>query len=157
LSVTDPTIAAARDILGDSLDELRKALDGCSAEQLNRRPAGEDTNGLAVLATHALGSTRSWLSLAVDATLPERDRDAEFRVVVEDPAAFMVQVDTLAGACRALLETARPFDPGRVGAAPWRTYGAEEPVTAAWALLHALEHLREHIGHAQLTRQLLHR
>ena len=153
--MTDPTIAAARDILGDSLDELRKALDGCSAEQLNRRPAGEDTNGLAVLAAHALGSTRSWLSLAVGAPLPERDRDAEFQVVEEDPAAFMERHDALAGECRALLETDHPFEPARIGTAPWRTYGEEEPVTAAWALLHALEHLREHVGHAQLTRQLL--
>ena len=36
-----------------------------------------------------------------------------------------------------------------------RTDGAGEPVTWAWALLHALGHLREHVGHAQLTRQLL--
>jgi hypothetical protein len=25
---------------------------------------------------------------------------------------------------------------------------------AAWALMHALEHLREHLGHMALTRQL---
>lgn len=153
--MADPTVVAARDILGDSLDELRKALDGCSADQLNRPPAGEGTNGLAVLATHALGSTRSWLSLATGATLPERDRDAEFLVVVEDAGAFMAEVDARMSECRALLAAERPFDPGRVGTAPWRTYGDDEPVTAAWALLHALEHLREHVGHAQLTRQLL--
>jgi hypothetical protein len=152
--VADPTIEAARDILGDSLDEFRKALDGCSSDELNRRPAGDDTNGLAVLATHAMHSSRSWLSLAVSAPLPDRDRDAEFRVVVEDAGAFMATFDALAGECRALIETDLPFDPGRLGTAPWRTYNSDEPVTAAWALLHALEHLREHVGHAQLTRQL---
>jgi hypothetical protein len=48
------------------------------------------------------------------------------------------------------------FDPGAVGRPSWRSDDGEEPpVTAAWALLHALEHLREHVGHAQLTRQLL--
>ena len=91
----------------------------------------------------------------MNAPLPERDRDAEFLVVVEDPAVFMSRVDVLAEECRALLRTEDPFEPGRVGTAPWRTYGEDEPVTAAWALLHALEHLREHVGHAQLTRQLL--
>jgi Protein of unknown function (DUF664) len=151
--VTDPTYIAASDLLADSLRELRKALEGCTAEDLNRRPAGEDTNGLAVLVTHALGSTRSWLSLATRAPLPERDRDAEFRVVVEDPTAFMAAFDDQAEACLALLEVEGPFEPGREGTAPWRT-DADEPVTAAWALLHALEHLREHVGHAQLTRQL---
>jgi hypothetical protein len=151
----DPTIAAARDILADSVEGLRAALDGCTAEELNRRPAAEDSNSLAVLATHALASTRSWLSLAVGAALPERDRDAEFLAVVEDPTRFMAGIDEAAAACRSLLETDDPFEPGRVGTAPWRTYGSDDPVTAAWALLHALEHLREHVGHAQLTRQLV--
>jgi len=32
--------------------------------------------------------------------------------------------------------------------------GQAEVVAGAWALLHAVEHLSEHSGHAQLTRQL---
>lgn len=35
-----------------------------------------------------------------------------------------------------------------------RMSGGAEQVSAAWALLHALEHLREHVGQMQLTRQL---
>jgi hypothetical protein len=35
-----------------------------------------------------------------------------------------------------------------------RTLPRPEPVTAAWALLHALEHVGLHLGHAQITRQL---
>ncbi len=153
--MTDPTIEAARDILGDSLIELRKALDGCSAEELNRRPAGEDTNGLAVLATHALHSSRSWLSLAVGVPLPDRDRDAEFLVVVADAAEFMATFDALAAECTAFVGSDAAFDPARLATPTWRTYDPDQPVTAAWALLHALEHLREHVGHAQLTRQVL--
>jgi hypothetical protein len=30
----------------------------------------------------------------------------------------------------------------------------DEQVSAAWALIHAVEHLREHVAHAELTRQL---
>ncbi len=153
--MTDPIIEAARDILSDSLDELRKALEGATADELNRRPAGEDTNGLAVLVTHALDSTRSWLSLAVDAPLP-RPRSRR-RVPGGGPGhrrAFMAWFESMAAECRGLVGPDRTFDPGREGTAPWRTYGSDEPVTAAWALLHALEHLREHVGHAQLTRQL---
>ncbi len=33
--------------------------------------------------------------------------------------------------------------------------GADGAPTRAFAFLHALEHLREHVGHAQLTRQVL--
>lgn len=152
----DPTIAAARDIVVDSFAELRTAIEGCTVDQLNRRPAGEDTNGLAVLVTHTLHSTRAWLSLAVGAPLPDRDRPAEFAVVVDDPAAFLEIFDTFAADCRTLLDTDAPFEAGRVGTAPWRAGDlAQEPVTAAWALLHAIAHLREHVGHAQLTRQVV--
>ena len=108
-----------------------------------------------MLVTHALHSTRAWLSVAVAATLPDRDRPAEFTASAADLDAFLAGVAELSSDCRALLEHAGPFDPGRVGTAPWRPGDlAQEPVTAAWALIHALVHLREHVGHAQLTRQL---
>jgi hypothetical protein len=152
--VSDPTIAAARDILADSLEELRMAVEGCTAGDLNRRPAGDDTNPLGVLVTHAMHSTRAWLSLATGAPLPERDRPAEFVVVVDDADAFMAWLRSMSDECTALLEGDAPFDPGATGLAPWRVDRSDEPVTSAWALLHALEHLREHVGHAQLTRQL---
>ncbi|MGH2630310.1 MAG: DinB family protein [Actinomycetota bacterium] len=153
----DPTIEAARDLLADSLAELRKAVAGCSADELNRRPVDDDTNPLAVLATHAMHSTRSWLSLATGAPLPERDRPAEFRAVVDDPDAFIGWLDAIGDECRSLLQGGATYDPGASASAPWSTVGSDEPVTAAWALLHALEHLREHVGHAQLTRQVLER
>ncbi len=151
----DPTIEAARNLLADSLVEMRKAVDGCSTDQLNARPGGDDTNGLAVLVTHAMHSTRAWLSLATGAPTPERDRPSEFRVVIDDPDAFMAWFDAIGEECRSLLDRELTFDPGAVGRPSWRSDdGDEPPVTAAWALLHALEHLREHVGHAQLTRQL---
>jgi uncharacterized damage-inducible protein DinB len=152
--VPDPTIEAARDILDDSLREMRAALLGSSTAELNRRPSGDDTNSIAVLVTHAMHSTRSWLSLATGAPLPDRDRPAEFLVIAEDPAAFTAWFDEMAADCRALLDDDVRFEPGATHVAPWQTDEDAEPVTAAWALLHALEHLREHVGHAQLTRQV---
>jgi hypothetical protein len=56
----------------------------------------------------------------------------------------------MAAECRARLDAAEIFDPTAIRPTP-----EAEPVTAAWALLHALEHLREHVAQAQLTRQLL--
>jgi len=151
--VADPTIEAAREVLVASLDELLKTLDGLPSEDLNRRPAGEGSNPLAVIAAHALFSTRSWLSLATGAPLPERDRPAEFRTVAG--AGFLGWVDGIAAECRRLLDGDVAFDPGRTGTAPWRSDDPTAPITAAWALLHALDHLGEHVGHAHLTRQLL--
>ena len=152
-SVSDPVIDAARAILADGLDELRRATADLSTEDLNRRPAGGETNPLAVIATHALASTRSWLSLATGAPLPPRDRPAEFRAVADD--GFASWIDARISECLDLLNEGVTFDPAREGTAPWRSQGADEPVTAAWALLHALSHLNEHVGHAHLTRDLL--
>jgi hypothetical protein len=36
----------------------------------------------------------------------------------------------------------------------WTSSGRAEVVSGAWALLHAVEHLSEHVGHAKLTKQL---
>jgi len=153
--VSDPIIAGARAVLDEALDELRAVIVSLDADTLNRLPLPDDTNSLAVLVVHALASTRSWLSLATGADLPPRERDAEFRTVVVDPALFLADVDQVAAACRALLDPGIAFDPERRGVAPWVTGElADQPVTAAWALLHALTHIHEHVGHAQLTRQL---
>ncbi len=154
--MTDPVFTAARAILDETLAGLRSAVEGASPDLLNRRPAGEDTNTIAVIVTHALHGTRAWLSLATAVAPPVRDRPAEFRTIAEDTDGFLTIVDALAADCRSLLETEEPFDPTRTGTAPWRSgAGADEPVTAAWALVHAFEHLGQHTAHAQLTRQIL--
>lgn len=152
--MTDPIITAAREILDDSLAELRVAAVGATPDELNRRPAGPDTNSIAVLVVHSLTSTRSWLSVATGAPLPERDRDAEFVTVTESEAALLAFLDQMAGECRALLAADAPFD-AAVERATHRRSDAPDTAQAGWALLHALEHLREHVAHTQLTRQLL--
>src|SRR3954468_20335018 len=129
-NMSDPLIDAARDLLAESLDELRRATADLSTEDLNRRPAGGETNSLAVIATHALASTRSWLGLATGTPLPPRDRPAEFRAVADD--GFASSVDARIAECMVLLNEGVTFDPAREGTAPWRSVGADEPVTAAW-------------------------
>jgi DinB superfamily len=152
--VSDPTVEAAAEILREALSDLRGAVEGMSADELNRRPAGEDTNSIAVLATHSMHSTRAWLSVAVGAEPPERDRPAEFRVVASNDELLSL-LDEMGTECVSLLDGAT-YDPDRTGLAPWRQGRlADQPVSAAWALIFALAHLREHVAHAQLTRQLL--
>jgi hypothetical protein len=152
--MSDPTVEAAAEILRPALADLRGAVEGLSADELNRRPGGEDTNSIAVLATHSMHSTRAWLSVAVGAEPPARDRPAEFRVVASTDE-LLALLDEIGAECVSLLDGAT-FDPDRTGLAPWRQGPeADEPVPAAWALIHALVHLREHVAHAQLTRQLI--
>lgn len=150
--MADPLVTAAREILVESLAELRSAVAGLPPDALNRRLAVEGSNPMAVIVVHALASTRSWVSLAVAAPLPPRDRPAEFETVADD--GYLAWVDERIAECLALLDGVEAFDTAREGVAPW-TSDPDQPVTAGWALLHAISHLGEHVGHAQLMRDLL--
>jgi DinB superfamily len=150
VAASDPTIEAARGFVKESLDSMRAAIVGAPAEGLNTRPAGDDTNPVAVLVVHAVNSTRWWLSLALGFPLPERDRPSEFLTTVSGADELLALFDPVAAGCRALLDTDATFEAGAVREDP---RGGEQ-VTAVWALMHAVEHLREHVAHAELTRQL---
>ena len=147
--MSDPTIVAASGLLDDSLNAMREVIGGVGAEALDWRP-GEDTNSIAVLAVHSMHSTRAWLSTATGSPLPERDRPSEFLATSNGVEELLRFFDAMAADCRALLDTSEPFDAGAIR----RTHNEGETVTGAYALLHALEHLREHVAHAQLTRQV---
>ena len=145
----DPIIEAAREIFDESVDHLREAIDGLAPEALAWQPAGEDSNSITVLAVHGLHSSRWWLSIARGLPFPERDRPSEFVAESASDTELMAFVDTMAAECRARLDPAEAFDPATIRPTP-----EAEAVSAAWALLHALEHFREHVAQAQLTRQL---
>lgn len=155
MSNDDPFLAAAREVLSLALSEIRGCVEEAPAAALNWRPGGDDTNSIAVLAVHAVASTRSWLSVAIGAARPDRDRDAEFLAIADDGTAFLEQFDAVAGDCAALLDTPPTIDWSAMRTAHSRP-GSDLPrsVLAAWALIHALEHLREHQGQMFLTRQL---
>ncbi len=151
----DPLLTSARAVLRAARDDMRAAIDRLPTDALNWRPAGDDTNSIAVLATHSLGSTHLWLSVAVDAPRPDRDRPTEFEFTARDSAALLASVDDTFDTCLALVDKSRTVDWSSLRAAQPAPGDAEtRQVFAAWALLHALEHLREHVGQMSLTRQL---
>jgi uncharacterized damage-inducible protein DinB len=149
-SMSEALIQAAVDLLDDSLAAVRAAIAGAPLEALAWRPPAEDANPLVVLAVHAMHSTRWWLSVATGAEMPERDRPSEFLATASDPDELRSFVDRMSSECRVLLTSADRFDP----AATWTSSTDGEVVTRGWALLHALEHLREHAAQALLTWQL---
>ena len=150
----DPILIASQHILKTAVDDLRGSVDSASADALNWRPAGDDTNSLAVLAVHSMTSTRSWFSVAVGAPLPERDRPAEFLASASGAAELITFVEAMERDCVKLLDEAQDVDWSTVRRTHARPNDASERVSAAWALMHALEHLREHTGQMLLTRQL---
>jgi hypothetical protein len=72
----------------------------------------------------------------------------------DDPAALMAFLGDFSEQCRAVLKNAGDVDWSASRKTHARPGNAPEEVPAAWALIHALEHLREHVAHLGLTRQL---
>jgi hypothetical protein len=152
--MADPIITATRELAGDAFDVLRRSVDGLDADALNRRPGGPDTNSIAVLVTHALGATRLLMNLAVGAPLPARDRDAEFTASVTGADALRGAIDTIAAECLAILDAAGSVD-WNAPRSRTRADGSVWEMTAAYAMLHALDHLRGHADEAALTKHVL--
>ncbi len=154
--MSDPFLAAAREILDLVLEEFREAISRATPEMLNERPGGEGTNSITVLSLHAMHSTRSWLAAAVGAPRPARNRADEFVATMPDDATLLSFMESMQADCQRLLDEARDIDWSAMRETHVRP-GGDMPtqVTAAWALMHAIEHLREHVGHVGLTRQLL--
>jgi Protein of unknown function (DUF664). len=152
--MTDTFLTSVRFVVQQDLADLLAAVDGLPGEALDWKPAGADTNSIAVLVTHVLHSTRSWLSVAVGAPLPDRDRESEFTVKLDDPKALADLMHGFSRQIMALLDNAGDVDWSAIRKTHARPGNAPEQVPASWAVLHAIEHLREHIAHVGLTRQL---
>ena len=153
--MTDPFLSDARQLLDETFAGMLETLDGLGADQLNAKLDLDGANSLAVISVHATKSARSWAAVAMGAELPHRDRPAEFRTVVESPEVFLEQLGAAQNDARAYL-SAKP-------ALPWgdlrQTHpgpdGSTENVTGSWALLHGMEHAREHLSQMWLTRQAI--
>ncbi|MEX0800234.1 MAG: DinB family protein [Dehalococcoidia bacterium] len=150
--MTDPLLASAREVLRRTRADMRASIEGIPPDALNWRPAGNDTNSIAVLATHSLTSTRWWLSVAVDAPIPDRDRPTEFEASARDAGELLALTGGLFEDCLSLVDGSRTVDWAAVRSDPDAEQDQQFP--AAWAVLHALQHIREHEGQMSLTRQL---
>lgn len=148
----DTFTGSARFILDETARDLRRAIEGLSPAQLNQRPDAPETNSIAVLVGHAMGSTRWWLSVAITGdTTAERSRDDEFAASAPSAASLIELLDASHAECRALLSTPDAIDWAEVLRPP----DGAPPFLRSWALMHAIEHLREHTGQVSLTRQLI--
>jgi uncharacterized damage-inducible protein DinB len=128
-------------------DRLRTLIKDLDETALDRVPA-EGENSIAVLITHTLGSELGWLHRAADRQF-KRDRDAEFRA----RASRSTLADAIDATERRGADLIRAAEAAGLAGGRGRFDGQE--MTAGACITHSLAHTGEHVGHAELTRNLL--
>jgi uncharacterized damage-inducible protein DinB len=129
--------------------EILKTIEGLPTTALDWSPAPE-ANSISVLVFHVSGSERYWIGDVAMGEPSDRDREAEFRARGFEAEVLKAKLDASLEYAQTALErlTLDDLEQTRPVLRGGRT------VTVAYALLHTLEHAREHVGHIQLTGQL---
>ncbi len=151
-----PAYQASLNIANLSFDLFRSVLDDLPEEAVHWKPAGAG-NTTQVLVNHSIVATRFWLQVGCGI-----ERSLKEYRAGEREEAFLDQSKTIAGLKRdidAYLEQlARECEGGSEETLNRVTLFADVPdrveVTGYEAILRGLAHLREHIGEAQLMRDL---
>lgn len=147
--MSDVFVEAYTERLQSLFDGLEQAITGLPVAALAWSP-GAETNTLTVLAVHVSGATRYLIGEVAGGEPSGRVRAAEFATVGLDETALRTQ---LRGAREVALRVVGGLTTADL-ARPVYSPQHERQATVAWALLRCLDHLAEHVGHAQMTRQL---
>jgi len=138
--------------LGDLRNQAKSLLDGLPAEALEWRPIrGEGelaTNSLAAIVVHLAGSQTYWMKEIIGRTPIQRDREAEFATKGVSTVDLKARLDTAGKIAEEILSplTESQMEEGR----KFR----DKPITVRGGILQVIDHVAQHIGHMQLTRQL---
>lgn len=129
---------------------MREQISDLDASTLGWAP-GQDTNSIAVLVTHVIGSEIEAVRTLAGVE-SDRVRSQEFEVRSADAAALLSLVDR----ADATLDELTPSIDGARLAADHVRPGALDKTSrpGVYVLMHSLAHAREHLGQMMLTRQL---
>ena len=135
---------------------IQDCLREMTEEQINRAPDVPGGNCAFVIGAHVLGNARAWVLGIACGQGVVRDRPAEFA-----SRGTSADFDEAANAlCRDIEVALKGLDPAildRRFKPAQELWGAGEPyeVTVRMALADVLEHASIHLGHVQLTRDLV--
>lgn len=131
------------------------ALDCLPDEVLNRPLPLPETNSLFALATHLAGAGEFWTLVLVGGRDIPRNRPAEFHAAGTG-AELVTRYERWIADLHALLDTLAEEELELLAdPVPFRAWQGDMPQTKLTCLLHAVEHSALHLGHIQLTRQVL--
>jgi hypothetical protein len=147
-----PERAAELDVLSELYNQIADLVRLQDEEGLNWAPLAHETNTIAGLVHHNVGSTRVWLARALGDTF-ERDREAEFRRrgTAEELLAVL---DGARAELNRTFERLDTVDLARTMRVTRVAVPEGQTVSAAWCIEHAIAHVAEHWGAIQLTAQL---
>src|SRR4029079_2362975 len=134
------------------LDRLLETISGLDDEAMNWKPPVPGGNSLLVLVTHALASAEEHIVGKAAGKTVVRNPDAEF--VVTGGSGHLA---ARAAEVRRRIDDALTALEGRLDEERDRPFG-KLPLprgTARDRLIHSVSHTAEHVGHAQMTRDLL--
>jgi hypothetical protein len=136
-----------------ALTQLTEIVRQLGDEQANRGPTLPAANSPYVILTHCLGVVEYWGGATVAERNVVRDRAAEF-TAHGDVDALVGRVEE---ARRRLRQDLATLDAGAVPAGVRHDPADPVPYTASKGavLLHILEELYQHLGHMELTRDVL--
>jgi hypothetical protein len=133
-------------------DQMKSVLEGLPEEALDWRPIeGEGelaTNSLGVIVTHSAGSGTYLIKEVIGGQPVHRDREAEFATRRVNASTLKARLD---GAVKIVEEVLSPLKESQMEED--RKY-RDRTAKVRWIILHVIEHLAQHLGHMQLTRQL---
>jgi len=151
----ETTHAAALSVTRESIEMFRQALRGLPDEAMDWRPA-PGMNSLAALVSHTGSSLRFFVASGCGRAgslqaYREGPRAASFTVHGTPVAGALAELDKLEGDLAELLSGAT------LSSLEATVTWPEDPamaMTGAQALFRSVGHLREHVGHAQVMRDL---
>lgn len=150
-----PFAAATHTVVDDSLTMMRDSLRELPPEATDWRPAGS-ANSLTVLVRHSISATLFWLRAGAGGDVSLAAYRAEERTPAFESSGgtadeLAAEIDRCLAEAATVLSGVDDASLERVREWP------EDPTmrkTGATCLVHAIGHLREHVGQAQLTRDL---
>ena len=136
--------------IASSLDRLVGCLEDLTEAQLNWRPDAPEANSLYALAVHTLGNAEENLLQTLGGQPVGRDRDGEFAAQGVAPQALAARWAALRAGLSAHLAN---LPDGALDAA--HAHPRRGTITGREILIVVARHAAEHLGQAELTRDLL--
>lgn len=133
-----------------AIERIIACTEGMTVDELNWRPSAPETSSLYVLAVHTMGGTEASILGLLGGEDIHRDRDGEFAAVADSTDWIPNRWADLKPKLQQTLETLTEEDLARVYEHPRRG-----PMTGLGLLIFMANHANEHVGHAELTRDLL--